>query len=232
MEYVETIEAAPLDGLQPYPDNARVHDLDTIRESLEANGQYRSLVVRLEDDGTRTILAGHGTAEVLAELGHVAARIELIRCDDEEARRINLVDNRANEKASNDDAKLLKTLRELDDLRGTGYVPTDLDDLSALLEEQSLDDLNRVKDVDDGSSGVRSTTSLSEYADRYGSKLTRVLIAEYHNDVYAWIIDRLAELRDTWGLNSNAEAIRRLIEEQTSRKAPAVPDGSVVTADA
>lgn len=233
MEYLDTVTAVPLADLRPYPGNARIHDLDTIEESIRLNGQYRSLVVRVEDDGQRTILAGNGTAEVLAtRLGVTEARCEFIRCDDAEAARINLVDNKSNDNATFDDEALLAQLRALDDLRGTGFITNEVDDLAALLEEQGRDDAARAAaalDREAGQSGVRQTTSISDYALRYGAKATRVLIAEFHNDVYAWVVDRLAELRDEFGVTSNADAIRRLLEEKSGREAPTV-DGSVVAA--
>ena len=67
-----------------------------IRESLKVNGQYRSLVVR-QDGPALVVLAGNQTMQALREEGHTGARCEIIECDDGETRRINLVDNRAND---------------------------------------------------------------------------------------------------------------------------------------
>ncbi len=120
----------PIDSLSPYPGNPRRHDLAAIAASLQANGQYRGVVVR--PDGT--ILAGHGTVQAARELGWNTIRAEIVDVNDDTARRIVLVDNRTNDLAGYDFADLLALLAATPDLAGTGYDPTDLDQLAATLE--------------------------------------------------------------------------------------------------
>ena len=135
----------PLDELTPFPGNAKRGDVDTIRASLRRNGQYRSLVVREIPNGPLVVLAGNHTMQALAAEGHTAARCEIIQCDDTEARRINLVDNRAAEMGGYDNDALAELLRDLDgDLDGTGY--TD-DDLAALLPTELPTQLTDPDDV-------------------------------------------------------------------------------------
>ena len=43
---VHDAQLVAIDSVKPYPGNARTHNLDVIRESLRANGQYRPVVVR------------------------------------------------------------------------------------------------------------------------------------------------------------------------------------------
>lgn len=119
----------PLDRLAPFPGNARRGDIEAIRGSLRRNGQYRALVVR-ETDDQLVILAGNHTYAALGAENYQAARCEIIHCDDETARRINLADNRTAELGGYDEEALAALLAELPDLNGTGY--TD-DDLEALL---------------------------------------------------------------------------------------------------
>ncbi len=56
-------------------------------------------------------------------------RVTLIDCDEEQAKRIVIVDNRTNDLATYDDAELAVLLTELPSLDGTGYDQAALDDL-------------------------------------------------------------------------------------------------------
>lgn len=119
--FIETREL-PITGLTPYPGNARRADVQAIRDSVRAHGQYRAIVVRRHDNGTHTVLAGNHTADALAAEGHGTARCEVITCTDEEARRINLADNRIPELAGYDDTLLAGILAAVDDgYDGTGW---------------------------------------------------------------------------------------------------------------
>lgn len=135
--YVSTQELRTED-LTPYPGNARVGNVPKIVESLKTNGQYRSLIVRQTDQG-HTILAGNHTWQALKELDRETVRCEVVTCDDETARRVNLVDNRAAELGEYDDTALAELLESFEDLSGTGYDFEDLDDLLATLgREETL----------------------------------------------------------------------------------------------
>lgn len=130
----------PLAELNPHPENPRQGDVDQIRASLQASGQYRPLIV---NKGTRTgrpneILAGHHTAQALRKLHHeypenwpADTDVWLIDVDDETGRRILLADNRTSDLATYDTDLLAGLLGEMNDLGGTGY---NHDDLAALAE--------------------------------------------------------------------------------------------------
>lgn len=128
--YLRTADI-PLSDLSPYPGNAKVGDIDAIRASVRRSGQYRSLVVRQTDDAL-TILAGWHTSRALVAEGHTSARCEVIECDNDTARAINLADNRTGELGGFDDdalAALLAAAQDANDLPGTGYDDHDLDEL-------------------------------------------------------------------------------------------------------
>ncbi|CAL9611914.1 hypothetical protein SUDANB1_05644 [Streptomyces sp. enrichment culture] len=153
-------ETRPLHELTPYPGNARRGDVPSILESLCRNGQYRGLVVRDEGNGRLVVLAGNHTLQALAAHGPgpcgltvkvgdqerpcavcqgepwaPSARCERITCDDDTARRIVLVDNRAAEKGGWDEQALADLLAGLDgDLTGTAYSETDIDTLLESLD--------------------------------------------------------------------------------------------------
>lgn len=155
-----------LDELTPYPGNAKRGDVPTILASLRSNGQYRSLVVREIVNGPLIVLAGNHTMQALTEHGpgdcgqtvtsggrerpcgvcrneaswEPGARSEIVTCDDDTARRINLVDNRSSEIGDYDRDALTELLSHLDDdFTGTGY--TEADHRLLVAPAPSLDDL-------------------------------------------------------------------------------------------
>lgn len=132
MSVIETT-SVPLDQLHSFPANPRQGDVGAIVESLRAHGQYRALVVNKR---TGQVLAGNHTLAALRETGAAEALIHYVDVDEDEAKRIVLVDNRSNDLAAYDDAALLELLRSLPDLSGTGYSGDDLDEILALLEPE------------------------------------------------------------------------------------------------
>jgi ParB-like chromosome segregation protein Spo0J len=133
-EYVET-RMIPLAQLQPFPGNARLGNRTKLLESLEENGQYRSLIVR--QVGTELIvLAGNNTMAALEQRGDESARCEIVTCDDQTALRVNLVDNKSNDEATYDDQARHALLLLLDgELQGTGYEEDEVDAIIARFEE-------------------------------------------------------------------------------------------------
>jgi DNA modification methylase len=125
-----TLEAlrVPVNSLVPYGKNPRKGSVPTIVASLRANGQYRPIVVR---NGTNEVLAGNHTLLAARELGWPEIAATFVDCDDEQAARIVLVDNRSNDLATYDDDVLAELLSGLSDLGGTGYAQADLDALLA-----------------------------------------------------------------------------------------------------
>ncbi|MCX5066642.1 pyridoxal-phosphate dependent enzyme [Micromonospora lupini] len=125
MEYVETRDV-PIRELTRFPGNARRGNVDRIRESIRRTGQYRSIVVR--DTGEQlVILAGNHTHDAIKAEGHTTARSEIITCDDVEARRINLADNKLAELGDYDLDALAELLSYLEgDYAGTGYTDEDI----------------------------------------------------------------------------------------------------------
>ncbi|MFJ2205967.1 hypothetical protein [Streptomyces microflavus] len=162
------IAELPLAQLRPFEGNAKRGDVDLILESLRRNGQYRSLIIRETPTGKGpfTILAGNHTADAFKAHGKgdcgqlvtagtetrpcgicandpkwkPTARCEVIDCDDDTARRVNLVDNKSADAGSYDDDALTALLSGLDGLDGTAYSDDDLDELlksTGALGEQS-----------------------------------------------------------------------------------------------
>lgn len=120
--------AFPIDDLVEHPDNPRRGDEAAIEASMEHHGFYGSVLVQAS---TRRLIAGNHRTRVARRRGETTVPALLLDVDDDQARRILLVDNRTNDTAGYDDAELARLLADLDgDLAGTGF---DDDDLTALL---------------------------------------------------------------------------------------------------
>lgn len=130
-----THRAVPVTELKPHPRNVRQGDIGLITESLREHGQYRPIVVQT---GTNLILAGNHTYKAACALKWKTIEATFVDCDDDQALRILLMDNRANDVANYDDHALAEMLKEMIDtelkLDATGFDPSDLDDLLRDLE--------------------------------------------------------------------------------------------------
>lgn len=129
--------ALPLGELHPYRGNPRRGNVQAVKESLLANGQFRPLVVNSTPAG-HVVLAGNHTLQALRELheedpegGWGTALVHVVRVDEAAARRIMLADNRTSDLAAYDDTALLAELAALDEFDGTGWTE---DDMTALME--------------------------------------------------------------------------------------------------
>lgn len=122
----------PIDSLELFPGNPRRHDLPTIKTSLRKSGQYRAIIAQ---KSTRRIVAGNGTLTAARQLGWKEIAVDLVEMDDDTARRIVLVDNRANDLASYDDSELVALLDALPEFEGTGFDQRALDALVAKLDD-------------------------------------------------------------------------------------------------
>lgn len=145
---MDKVFSLPVSDLKPYGLNPRLGNVEVIAESLRVNGQYRPIVVRKT---TNEILAGNHTWKAAQSLGWTHIKATLVDVDDEGARRIVLVDNRANDLATYDHEALAALLAELDDIAGTGFGQDDVDALLASLESSkpptALTDVDDVPDA-------------------------------------------------------------------------------------
>jgi DNA modification methylase len=121
-------------AVTPHPRNIRQGDVGAICQSLAAHGQYRPIVVQRS---TGHVLAGNHTLAAARSLGWSQVAATYVECDDEQALRILLVDNRANDLATYDQSALSDLLQEL--------AATDLGLDGTLFDGDALDDL--IKDI-------------------------------------------------------------------------------------
>lgn len=132
--------AFPISDLTAHPANPRQGDIVALQESMNEHSFYGAIVVQ---SSTNRIIAGNHRWLAAQRLGYETVPVLFVDVDDDEARRILLVDNRVNDLATYDNDALLALLRDLDatdrGLVGTGYNGNDLELLAALDDDGDLD---------------------------------------------------------------------------------------------
>lgn len=142
-------ELAAVDQLTPHPENARRGDLEVIEGSIEHNGFFGALVAQRSSGH---VLVGNHRLRAAIARGAAVVPVLWVDVDDEHARRILLVDNRANDVAGYDQvalAELLAGVLESDaGLLGTGYDDAAVAEiLAAAVTPEARTDVDDVPDV-------------------------------------------------------------------------------------
>lgn len=184
--------------LKPYEKNPRKSDIKLLKESLIANGQYKPIVVQ---KSTNMILAGNHVWQSIKELGWLNIDVVFVDVNDDAAKKIVLADNRISELGSYDETLLYELLKDID-LNGTGYTPFDIDDLLSLAEEQ----------VSETKVPTRVESNNNE---RYAERAIRLLMCQFPNHQYVWVIDKLSEISKKLNVDSNADALLYAIADHT-----------------
>lgn len=129
--------AEPIDAVHPYPGNARRGDVETITKSIRKHKQYRPIVANRR---TGDILGGNHVWQSMVILGAAHIAVSWVDVDEDTAREMVLIDNRAAELGTFDDAALadLLALVPADALPDTGYTMADLDALLAAAEPEPV----------------------------------------------------------------------------------------------
>jgi ParB-like chromosome segregation protein Spo0J len=143
----QQIVSVPVDALIEHPNNPRIGDPEGIADSLRAHGQYKPLVVQ---ESTGRVLAGNHTLKAARSLGWTEVNVVHVDCDDEQALKILLIDNKSGDDSTYDNAILLEVLQELPDLDGTGYDSTDLELLAFDVNDQAPVEMPRAVDANGG----------------------------------------------------------------------------------
>ena len=196
-------EKVSIDTIKTYPNNPRRGNVSLIKESLTEYGQYKPITVNL---ATNQILVGNHTYQAAVELGWKEIEITYVNVDDKTAAKIVLIDNKATDLGKYDNEALLELLESLNDLEHTGYSDDQYDDVLARIEEEKTPTF--------------ADNPMAEYSERFTQKATRMLMMDYPNEIYLWVMDKLAQFRNQNQLVSNSEAILKLVETITNEKAP------------
>ena len=118
-----------INELKEYPNNARRGNVNLLMESLKVNGQYRPIVVQ---QSTNYVLAGNHLLRAATQLGWEEIDATFIDCDNQQALKIVLIDNRSNDLGEYNDDYLKSLLKDLEDFNGTGYSQKDIEELEKL----------------------------------------------------------------------------------------------------
>lgn len=187
----------PISSLKFYHKNPRRGDVEKVAESLEANKQYKPIVV---NRGTHTgrpneILAGNHTTKGAKKLGWKNLDVMWVDLDEDSARKIVLADNGSTDEAGYDNALLAELLEEqkksVGNLIGTTYVD---DVLGKLMVEMNTDPLASIDSIDDASDDLPGVEELSRYV--FFDSEANFDIPELRLDM---IPPKLPEKLDMWG---------------------------------
>lgn len=148
----------PIADLIEHPDNPNRGDMNVIRESIEHHGFYGAVLVQ---KSTGYIIAGNHRTRAAAELGETTVPAIVVDVNDEQARRIMLMDNRARDRSDTDDTILRMILADMDDLAGTGFNDDDLERLNRITAASEAD-WNHA-DAWDGMPGYESENRLAAF---------------------------------------------------------------------
>lgn len=120
--------AAPLETLRTLDGNPRIGNIDAICASYDEFGQVKPIVVRPNDDGTSTVIAGNHQFQAAQRLGWSHIAVVPMDVDDARAMAFAIADNRTNELGHTDDALLVEALGAI------------IDDYGDLLEDLEWDE--------------------------------------------------------------------------------------------
>lgn len=120
--------AAPLENLRTLVGNPRVGNIDAICASYDEFGQVKPIVVRPNDDGTMTVIAGNHQFQAAQRLGWSHIAVVPMDVDDARAMAFAIADNRTNELGHTDDSLLADALGQI------------IDDYGDLLEDLEWDE--------------------------------------------------------------------------------------------
>jgi hypothetical protein len=248
VRYLRTVEL-PVDELVDWPGNPRLHDDDLIDASIELYGQTRSVMCRELPDGRVQLLGGHGTRDGFKRAGYATVRCEVLEVtDDDIARGIVSMDNRSNDRAGYDDELLLAELQRAEQsplgLDGTGWNGDEMDDLRAQLEEAGRQVMAQPQPALPGAggenvppSGIQGANSIEDKLAAYAAGsaqggAVRSVILSYAGAQYVWMVEQLAALQHVHDVDSNAEVVRKLVEEAIGQAAPAAEGWTDAVPDA
>jgi ParB-like chromosome segregation protein Spo0J len=172
-----------IDTLIPLENNPRRGNVDAIASSYESFGQLKPVVVRPNEDGTSTVLAGNHQVEAARRLGwtHIAA--VKFGADDKHAIAFALADNRTNELGYTDPSDLHEMIGEIGDeyqslLDDLGWDMFEMASLSeqAYASNQTSEDFGYVPPVLISGPDAQAVASVEETED--GARLVPAVEAD------------------------------------------------------
>lgn len=215
--------STPIADLKPADRNARKGDVEAIRKSYERFGQRKPIVAHRE---TRKIIAGNHQYQAALALGWENIAVVFVDDDVETATAYSIADNRIGQLGEWDVQELVAAFEEIsaDDLESVGFADIDVEDFRALLDEHTMTVTavpNQGGDLgerDSKKSGnldlsVEKEATYQEFLERYVNRATRGILLYYPQTDYAKMVDMLAQLAQKFGVDNNADVVRKLVEE-------------------
>lgn len=228
-----TTTTVELESLTEWPGNARRGVVSGIKESIRTNGVFQPLIVQ---KSTSRIIAGNHRWFALKELHEEfpeefgdTADVILLDVNDSRATKMNLADNKTSDDASWDNEALLAQLESLADLDegldGSGFADDDLDDLQALMETGTyvFDDGTDDDDGEDVGTREPQVTGMNREANHVNDEY-RIMILNLPLVNYVWLDDKLIELSEEYGTDSNTATVIAAIEKVVGESAPSHED--------
>lgn len=117
--------------LKEHPRNPRRGNIEIIVDSLREHGQYQPIGVQRSTG--HVVYGNHRLRAARDVLGWKEIAVQWIDCDDEQALKILLMDNRSSDLGRTDGRALAGILEELGSFDGSGYRRDDLDSLLSKL---------------------------------------------------------------------------------------------------
>lgn len=217
----------PINSIKPHPKNVRQGDVGAIAQSLEAHGQYIPILVQKK---TGHIVKGNHTWAAAKVLGWSEVAVLELDITDRKALELLLTDNKTSDQAMYDEnalAELLESLsKDKQSLAGTGYTGDDLDDLLASFQERFQPSLTPYGGAKPSTAATVSLTGPKESADApYFSAIesptaVRGIVLDYPVRDFTWVVSAFAKMRETLGVDSNAEVVITLLEKATGETKP------------
>lgn len=204
--------AVKLTALKPTDHNPRIGDVDAIARSYEAFGQRKPIVAR----GDGEIIAGNHQYAAAKKLGWTEIAVVYVNDDDETATAYAIADNKIAQLGDWNVEELVFALEDLspDLLEATGFNQMDIEDFTALLQEQEIAQPKPVTQVEEDALKVKQDLSYDEFLERYANRATRAIILYYPMDEFAWTNEALVRLAKELGASDNADAIHKLLKER------------------
>lgn len=107
--------AKPIDSLVPLEGNPRRGDIGAIAASYKEFGQVKPIVVRDNEDGTFTVIAGNHQLEAARQLGWKEIAAVVLEADDDRAIAFALADNRTMELGYSEQGDIAELLGQISD---------------------------------------------------------------------------------------------------------------------
>lgn len=105
--------AKPVDSLLPLENNPRRGDVDAIAASYAEFGQVKPIVVKDNNDGTYTVIAGNHQLQAAKQLGWEEIAAIVLDADDDRAIAFALADNRTMELGHSDQAQVIDMITSI-----------------------------------------------------------------------------------------------------------------------